>query len=140
MCRLGGEEAGEAARRFFSDPSPEAHEVYERLCLPVYTRTTPADGGSFRSRAIAKPEVGQHFFRNEMMTMDLRPELSAIACPTLVLAGALDPVTPPVCGEEIGEAIGDRAQLIVFEGCGHGVHRDDPEGADRAIRAFLDRG
>ena len=71
------------------------------------------------------------------MDMDLRPSIAAIKCPTLVLGGAEDPVTPTRCSEEIAAAIGANARLEVLEGCGHGVHRDDPEGAEQMMRAFL---
>ena len=53
------------------------------------------------------------------------------------LGRACDPITPAICSEEIARAIGDNARLEIFENCGHGVHRDDPEGAERVMRAFL---
>ena len=135
--RLGGEEAARVAHDFFSDPTHAGYEAYGRVCLPLYTRNPGAEGAAFRNRAIHKPEVTVHFFRNEMMEMDLRPALAAIDCPTLVLAGADDPVTPVICSEEIAAAIGPNARLEVFDGCGHGVHRDDPDPSERVMRAFL---
>ena len=134
---LGGDEAADVAYRFFSDPSLDGYEEYGRVCLPLYTRGGDAAGAAFRNRAIHRPEVTVHFFRNEMMEMDLRPGISKIACPTLVLGGAEDPVTPVICSEEIAAAIGDNARLEIFDGCGHGVHRDDPEAAERVMRDFL---
>jgi len=134
---LGGEEAAHVAQSFFSDPSLEGYAEYGRVCLPLYTRSASAGGPSYSDRAIQKPEVTVHFFRNEMMEMDLRPGIAAITCPTLVLGGAEDPVTPVICSEEIAAAIGENARLEIFDGCGHGVHRDDPEGAERVMRGFL---
>ena len=134
---LGGEEAAQVAEAFFSDPTLEGYKRYGEICLPLYTQDKAAMAGAFRDTAIQKPEVTVHFFRNEMMEMDLRPGLAAITCPTLVLGGALDPVTPVICSEEIAQAIGTNARLEIFAGCGHGVHRDDPEGAERMMRAFL---
>ncbi|MEX0367676.1 MAG: alpha/beta fold hydrolase [Ruegeria sp.] len=72
-----------------------------------------------------------------MKDMDLRPGIGDIACPTLVLGGAEDPVTPTRCSNEIAEAIGTNARLEIFDNCGHGVHRDDPDGAERLMRGFL---
>ncbi|MEM8576263.1 MAG: alpha/beta hydrolase [Pseudomonadota bacterium] len=130
---LGGPEAAAAARQLFTAPSAEAYANYARVCLPLYTR-----GGSVtRAHAIHKPEVTVHFFDGEMRDMDMRADLAAVEVPTLVLGGALDPVTPVLCSEEIAAAIGDNADLRIFEGCGHGVYRDDPAGADAVIRAFL---
>ena len=76
-------------------------------------------------------------FRNEMLEMDLRPGLAAIACPTLVMGGAEDPVTPVICSQELAAAMGDTARLEIFEGCGHGAYRDDPDGAEQLLRSFL---
>ncbi len=134
---LGGDRAADVAEAFFSDPTLERYAEYGRVCLPLYNRGPSPEGADFSNRAIQRPEVTVHFFRNEMMQMDLRPGLAAIPCPTLVLGGAEDPVTPVVCSEEIAQAIGHNARLELFEGCGHGVHRDDPDGAERVMRDFL---
>lgn len=134
---LGGADAGQVARDFFSAPTLEGYARYGEVCLPLYNRTTPPEGSSFRHWAIERPEVNVHFFANEMMDMDLRPGIAAITCPTLVLGGVEDPVTPPRCSEEIATAIGSNARLEMWAGCGHGVHRDDPDGAERMMRAFL---
>ena len=135
--RLGGDPAAEAARNLFTNPTLETYNEFARICLPLYTRTTARKGTSFRHRTIEKPAVTIKFFRDEMMDMDMRPQLSAISIPTLVLAGARDPVTPSVCSEDIAMSIGSNAQLIVFEDSGHGPYRDDPEGIEAVTRAFV---
>ena len=78
-----------------------------------------------------------HFFNEEMAQMDMRDEIADIICPTLVIGGTIDPVTPPACSEAIAFAIGDNAILHMFEGCGHGPHRDNPDGAENVMRNFL---
>ncbi len=137
MRRLGGDAAAEMANEFFSNPSQERFDRYAQICLPLYSQTENPDAAGFRKRAIQRPEVAVHFFGHEMKDMDMRGEVSGITCPTLVLGGALDPVTPPVCSEEIARAVGGNATLEMFEGCGHGVHRDEPDKAERVMRAFL---
>jgi proline iminopeptidase len=83
-------------------------------------------------------EVLFHFVKGEQMGMDFRPALARVACPTLVLAGARDPITPLACAREIADALPvDLVQLEVFEDAGHGVHRDEPERAEAVTRAFL---
>jgi proline iminopeptidase len=72
-----------------------------------------------------------------MAQMDMRAEIANITCPTLVIGGAIDPVTPPICSEAIADAIGDNARLQMLEGCGHGPHRDNPQGAEKIMRNFL---
>ncbi|MEO0390550.1 MAG: alpha/beta hydrolase, partial [Pseudomonadota bacterium] len=132
---LGGSKAGAAARRLFTDPTPEAYAHYADICLPLYSQTPAAD--AFRAKAIHRPEVTVHFFANEMKKMDLRPGLATLTMPTLVLAGAEDPVTPTPCARQIAQARGPEAQLHIFEGCGHGPHRDKPDETAEVMRAFL---
>lgn len=134
---LGGAEAGQVAHDFFTAPSLEGYARYAEVCLPLYNSAAPTAETTFRGRAIERPEVNIHFFAHEMMDMDLRPGIASIQCPTLVLGGMEDPVTPPRCSEDIAQAIGANARLELCAGCGHGVHRDDPDGAERIMRAFL---
>ena len=140
MRHLGGERPAELARAFFTAPSIELFEEYAAVCLPLYAQSDHPDAAEFRARAIQRPEVAVHFFQDEMKSMDMRSEIVAIPCPTLVMGGALDPVTPPICTNEIAQAIGDNAQLEMFDACGHGAHRDHPDAAERVMRAFLRRG
>jgi proline iminopeptidase len=137
MRRLGGEHAAEVARQFFSNPSQTAYDAYAKVCLPLYSNPSAPAASTFRDRAIQRPEVALHFFSDEMARMDMRAEIAAITCPTLVIGGTIDPVTPPVCSQAIAGAIGGNARLEMFEGCGHGPHRDDPEGAEKVMRSFL---
>jgi proline iminopeptidase len=137
MERLGGERAERIARRFWSDPNPEAAGEYMSVCMPLYN-----PGGALsdeaRERAIMRMDVMFHFVLGEQRTMDLRPGLAKVVCPTLVLAGGLDPITPVACSEAIAAALPEGlGELVVFEGAGHGVHRDEPDRAEAVLRRFL---
>ena len=134
--RLGGPEVREVAERHFSELSDESAEEFMRVALPVYN-PKPQDPDVI-ARTRLKLEVGNHFFRNEFMTADLLPELPNIRCPTLVLGGELDPITPVADSEDIAAAI-PQAELRMFEGAGHGVFRDQPEEAIAVIREFVVR-
>lgn len=135
--RLGGENARAVALRNWEDSSLAAFEEYERVCLPLYNPEPDPEASAAMNRAIKKRDVTVHFFEKELKGMDLRPALSAITCPTLVIAAGQDPITPVVCGEELAEAIGANARLEVFEKCGHGSYRDDPAGTETLLREFL---
>ncbi len=137
MRRLGGDGPAELARSFFSDPSEAKFKAYSEICVPLYSPAPAPDAEGFRNRAIQRPEVAVHFFQDEMKRMDMRAGIASIACPTLVLGGSEDPVTPVICSEEIAASIGDNAELVIFDNCGHGVHRDEPERAEKVMRAFL---
>lgn len=60
--------------------------------------------------------------------------LTALACPALVILGARDTRYLPGC-EVLARRTG--AELVLIEGGGHMVHRDDPEPVNAAIEAFL---
>lgn len=139
MEQLGGPEARAAAETFWTAPSAEAAERYMSICIPLYN-----PGGSpseeVRRRAIMRTEVMFHFILGEQRHMDLLPGLARITCPTLILAGALDPITPLACSETIAAALPPGlGELVVFDDAGHGVHRDQPERAEQVIRRFLAR-
>jgi len=137
MGRLGGERARAIAERFWTDPSAEAAVDYMAVCLPLYNPHPNPDGQQLQ-RAIMRTEVMFHFIAGEQRTMDLRGDLAKIECPTLVLAGGADPITPLVCSEAIFAALPKGvAELKVFEAAGHGVHRDEPERAEASLRRFF---
>jgi pimeloyl-ACP methyl ester carboxylesterase len=137
MERLGGPEARRIATRFWTEPDPQAVAEYMAVCMPLYN-PSGALSEAMRRRAIMRTEVLFHFVAGEQRTMDLLPELAKVACPTLVTAGGLDPITPVSCSEAIVAALpAGLAELVVFDDAGHGVHRDQPERADALLRRFL---
>ncbi|HCS72119.1 MAG TPA: alpha/beta hydrolase, partial [Rhodospirillaceae bacterium] len=74
--------------------------------------------------------VGPEAYRRQQTAIinrpDNRPNLAAIACPTLVLCGRLDVMTPPAVHEEMASAI-PGAKLVVVENCGHLSPLERPE-------------
>jgi proline iminopeptidase len=140
MERLGGAEARRVAQAFWTEPTADRVEHYLRVCMPLYNPGgAPRDEG--RGRAIMRTEVLFHFVKGEQRTMDLSAGLASIACPTLVMAGALDPITPLCCSRAIAGALRPGiGELVVFEDAGHGVHRDQPERAEAVLRRFLGEG
>ena len=138
--RFGGPEVGALARRrFLEGHTDEATlEAWLRLAFPLYTRS-PRDPAVVQ-RAVRHPEVTHWFTRpgGEGHTFNLFPALSRVQCPTLVLGGEEDPMTPIECQMDIAAAL--PAHLVRFErfaGCGHGVLPDAPERAMAVIRDFI---
>jgi 3-oxoadipate enol-lactonase len=68
--------------------------------------------------------------------MDLRPDLPAITAPTLVLAGADDPATPPQHGAAIAGLI-DGARLEVIPATAHLANVEAPGPVTAALVAHL---
>jgi pimeloyl-ACP methyl ester carboxylesterase len=67
---------------------------------------------------------------------DSRPGLGAIACPTLVLVGDCDQLTPPELSVELTDGI-PQARLIVVAGSGHLTPLDQPEEVTKALVEWL---
>lgn len=67
---------------------------------------------------------------------DSRPDLAAIRCPTLVLVGDSDALTPPDLAVEIAEGI-DGARLVVVPQSGHLTTLERPDAATRALVEWL---
>ena len=134
---LGGEEARAIAQANWDEMTEESFAAYERVCLPLYNPAPDPEAAAAMNRAIRKRDVTVHFFENELKHMDLRPALSVIHCPVLVIAAGKDPITPTICATELAEAIGDNARLEVFETCGHGSYRDAPAETETLLRKFF---
>lgn len=137
MARLGGPEAARIAETFWTSPTAERATEYIEVCMPLYNPGPARDGGD-RARSILRTEVMFHFIEGEQRTMDLLPGLAAVRCPTLVLAGGLDPITPLACAEAIHAALPQGVgELVVFPEAGHGIHRAEPDRAEAVLRRFL---
>ncbi|HRI18915.1 MAG TPA: alpha/beta fold hydrolase [Burkholderiaceae bacterium] len=67
---------------------------------------------------------------------DSRPLLPAVACPTLVLCGDADLVTPLEHSREIAAAV-PGAELVVIERCGHMLTMERPDEVNAALRRWL---
>lgn len=63
---------------------------------------------------------------------DSRPGLAAIACPTLVLVGDDDQLTPPVLAREMAAGI-PGARLVVVSECGHLSTLERPQAVNEAL-------
>jgi pimeloyl-ACP methyl ester carboxylesterase len=85
-------------------------------------------------------EVGvDAFVRQQMAIMgrsDSRPGLPAIRCPTLIVVGDSDQITPPALAEEMAAAI-PGARLEIIATCGHLSTLEEPEAVNRLLMGFL---
>lgn len=138
--RLGGPEAREIARRFWESGGKDGMVEYLTTCMPLYGRHPRADAEEARARSleVANTELFLHWAAGEQLTWDHRDDLARIECPVLLLSGADDPVTPRPCADLIAAAIGpELCQVEVFEDCGHGVWRDQPDAAFEVMRRFI---
>jgi pimeloyl-ACP methyl ester carboxylesterase len=67
---------------------------------------------------------------------DSRPTLGNILCPTLVLVGDSDELTPPILGAEIADGIAG-ARLVTVPDCGHASTLERPGQVTEALLELL---
>jgi len=137
--RLGGKEIRDIAKAYWENPKEEGRALYRDHCVPHYSHNSSAST-DWLSRILWKDETALWFNGplNEHGRMDFRAALSKIECPTLVLAGEYDPITPPEFSEEIAAGLRpEQLTYLKFPDCGHGVVGDKPDDALIALRRFI---
>jgi len=85
-------------------------------------------------------DTGLAAFKRQQAAIMARPDnrslLATIRCPTLVLVGREDQLTPPALAEEIAAGIAG-ARLEVIADCGHLSALERPDAVNRALRNWL---
>ncbi len=92
-----------------------------------------------RVRIMAEETGAQAFLRQQQAIMtrpDARPLLPSIKCPTLVLVGDGDELTPPALSEEIAAGIAG-SRLVVVPDCGHLSTMERPERVNTALTEWM---
>ena len=99
----------------------------------------PALRGGMREMA---GRIGPDGFVREVRAImsrpDSRPDLARVGCPTLVLCGREDAVTPVAAHQEMAAAIPE-ATLVVVPRCGHLAPLERPDAVTAQIRIWLGR-
>ena len=130
-----------ALRSLWDEPIPDA-ATFRRLWRTVqplyFHRPTPGRvelvTAPLRFDVEARSRILRAFDR-----YDLRPKLSRISAPTLVVVGRHDWITPPPFAEELALAIRG-ARLEVFERSGHYPFVEEPRRFARLVGEFLAAG
>jgi pimeloyl-ACP methyl ester carboxylesterase len=116
-------------------------EVVDAL-YPVFVHRNRHDDAALRRivRLMAEETGSKAFVRQQKAIMarsDARPLLSTIRCPTLVLVGDGDELTPPALSQEIAAGI-NGARLVTVSDCGHLSTLEQPEAVNRALVEWMD--
>ena len=132
----------------FGEPEPwleRAAIVRERGLGPIadqivgrwFTAAAPPEVvARFRSRLVETPPEDYARCCEGLATWDFRGRLAEIAAPTLVIAGAEDPATPPDHQQLLAERI-PRARLTVLEGAAHLANVEQPPAFSRLVADHL---
>lgn len=117
----------------------EKMRKYFAVMSSLYSRRDdPALSAAGLTKAILSPEALNRAFApgGFLRSIDLRPELSAITAPTLILAGRHDWVCAPEFSVEIHQLI-TGSDLRVFEESSHSIGSDEPQNFLDAVSGFL---
>ena len=114
--------------------------VTSRL-LPMLIHPDRLEDGDLTETITAMAEgVGREAFLRQQNAIMHRPDgrrdLSAIHCPTLVLCGRQDALTPLAGHEEMADGIPD-STLVVIEDCGHMAPLERPRAVSAVMRYWL---
>lgn len=137
--RLGGPEIRKIAETYWEGPTPELRAQYRDQCVPFYQYNKGASQ-DWISRIKWNNDTAMWFNgpQNEHGQMDYRDDLSKVNCPTLVMVGEDDPITPSEFSEVIVDNLRDEITTYKrYERCGHGVVDDRPEEALSEIRKII---
>lgn len=103
-----------------------ADAVVLRWFTPGFAARHEDEVARMRTMVTATPAEGYASCCEVVAKTDLRPDLSAIRAPTLVIAGAQDPAVPVERAEQLAAAITD-ARLAVVEGAAHLAVVEQPD-------------
>ncbi|HYL01713.1 MAG TPA: alpha/beta fold hydrolase [Steroidobacteraceae bacterium] len=109
---------------------------FERTVHPARRGDPQLRATNRRMAADVGPEA---FIRQQTAIMgrpDSRPTLAAIGCPTLVLVGEQDELTPPERAVEMAQGIRG-ARLVTVPECGHLSTLEQPLDVTRALLGWL---
>ena len=91
-------------------------------------------------RAMAEETGPEAFLRQQQAIMsrqDARPGLAAISCPTVVIVGDGDELTPPALAQEIAAGIRG-ARLVTIADSGHLSTLERPQAVNQALLEWLE--
>ncbi|MGO9164495.1 MAG: 3-oxoadipate enol-lactonase [Streptosporangiaceae bacterium] len=128
--------AERAARARAGEMTALASQVVERWFTPAFRARVPEVPAAFAAGLAATDPDGYAGCCEAIAAMDLRPALRSVTAPTLVIAAAEDPATPPWHGAAIASGIGGSA-LRVIRGAAHLANVSAPGPVTAALLAHL---
>jgi pimeloyl-ACP methyl ester carboxylesterase len=119
-------------------PAAIADEMIPKLLGEQTLHEQPAVGESVRSLILASSaEAIGHAIKALMTRPDSTSLLSSIHCPTLVIVGEQDTLTPPALSEQMHKAIAG-SEYVVIPRAGHLSNLEQPEAFNAALARFLE--
>lgn len=140
-ARADAPEQSENRRRLVALAEKKGVAVPAREMFPKLVAPSRADDELLREVFLEMAEVtGAKGFANQQAAImgraDSRPTLGQITCPTLVLVGEDDQLTPPEMAREMAEGIAG-SRFAVVPGSGHLSTLEEPDAVSAEIEAWL---
>jgi len=110
--------------------------IVGRWFTPAFAAASPEVVAWARKLLTGTPASGYAGCCAAVQTMDLVPALGSITAPTLVIAGAEDPATPPEHARVIAAGISG-ARLEIVPGAAHLANVEQPEAVTRLLLDHL---
>lgn len=107
-----------------------------RWLAPETLKSRPALVARLRAMIEATPPSGYVGWCHAIRTLDITNRISAIKLPTMVIAGALDPATPPSGARVIHDEI-KGSELVVIPGVSHMLNVEAPDVFHGHVLPFL---
>lgn len=130
------QERMELARR--EGMAPIAALVMNRWFTEPFHQSSPQVVAPIREGVLKTDPRGYAVCAGVLRDMDLRPRLSAVTAPTLIMVGSQDHGTPPALAEEIRGLI-PHADMVVIARAAHMLTLERPDAVNAYLAAFLDR-
>jgi non-heme chloroperoxidase len=120
-------------------PAAAADEMLPKLVCEATRVQQPAVVDTLRSMIMGNTSETVAGALLALMTRpDATPLLSTIHCPTLIVVGEQDAITPPSMSEGMQRGI-PGAELVVIPDAGHMSNLEQPAAFNAALARFLER-
>lgn len=141
QARADTAESAEARRQQIAIAEKGGFPRIVELQIPRFLTPAHADDPALAGlvRAMAEATGPDAFVRQQKAILgriDSRPSLARVACPTVVIVGAEDVVTPLELAREMSDAV-PGARLEVIAGAGHLSPIEAPEAVSAVLAAWL---
>ena len=109
-----------------------AESIVDRWFTPAFSQAHPDVRRAHVDMVAATPSAGYAACCDAIAAMDQRADLASIGAPTLAIAGADDPATPPEHLREVAEGVPD-GRLLVLDQAAHLANVEQPQQVSAAI-------
>ena len=111
--------------------------VLERWFTPQFRASAPGRVAAVRDMLLTTAPAGYAGCCAAIRDMDLRVTAPLVAVPTLLIAGARDPSTPPATAQELARLLPERPRVVTLDAA-HLSNVEQPDAFNRAVLDFLD--